>query len=559
MKIALVSIDPIVLGCARPTRSLGTYQLSTYARTDPGIRSACAIEIHDWVLPNFGGRSGPCAETRRLASILADGAFDLVGFSTKIWNFHHVRNLARLVKAARPSTAVLAGGYQVMGRRFPSLMLAEGEPFDFLITGEGEVPFARLLRALLAGTPLDACPALWRRRPGGTAALTGPAVKTDLAGMPSTFDEVGDGEDFSGRLVILEASRGCPYACHFCEWAVTPLQIVPLERVFWEIDHVMSRGGNKIFFADGTFNLDRTRRFHPIVQHLIDRLEHYTERFGPRFKREARIGLELRPELISERCAELLEELARRSDETFYEFGLQTTGEEAGRLSARPYDEGKWASAMGRLGPVSRSRAAIDVIPDLPGNTLAAIADSHRVAIRIGAGVGNWRLLVLPGTELESAAEELGIAFDPWPPHHASRWLDRSPAEVRKLVAFGFLCDLMTRVFFDLWRLLENTPPGDLHFASVMLGFDRWLEKRGLASRVHEPLAVLSTIYDREASGEYAAHRDAVLRQLPEHFAEFAGGEDFYGTAAVPPETRQAVSAYLVSHSWFAAQASVSA
>ncbi len=131
--------------------------------------------------------------------------------------------------------------------RFPVLMLEYGQPFDFLITGEGEEPFRRLVHALLTEAEPANVPCALVPHAKRITEIDQSALKSDLSAMPSTFDALG-AEDFSGQLVVLETSRGCPYGCGFCEWAVTPLQVVPLERVFWEIDRVIGAGGgNRIF------------------------------------------------------------------------------------------------------------------------------------------------------------------------------------------------------------------------------------------------------------------------------------------------------------------------
>ncbi len=94
MKIALVSIDPGVIGCTRPTRSLGCYQLRAWARNDPLVARDCQIDVVDWMLPNFGGEGGACAHTHELVGRLLDAHYDLIGFSTRIWNYYHVHGSA---------------------------------------------------------------------------------------------------------------------------------------------------------------------------------------------------------------------------------------------------------------------------------------------------------------------------------------------------------------------------------------------------------------------------------------------------------------------------------
>jgi radical SAM superfamily enzyme YgiQ (UPF0313 family) len=536
MKVALVSVDPIVQGCSRPTRNLALYQLAAYAAADDGRRTQCRIEPFDWALPGFGGKEGACSDTLRLAQFLIETGFDVVGFSTKIWNYYHVRNIARLVKRAAPATTILAGGPQVSGRRFPPLMLHPGEPFDFLVTGEGEVPFLHILRSLLGSDDLDECPGLWRRTRNGAPELRSPGVMTDLSLLPSAFNRHG-ADDFAHRAVIVEASRGCPFKCRYCNAAATTTRFFPLERVFSEIDHVMSRRGSTILFADGTLNLNCRNRYQPMLEFLVERQRFYVNKFGPDFKRNGRILFCLRPERMTKRSAELMEELVTISDETIYEFGLQSTGEEAGRLSGRPYHESRWMCGVERLGPRALERTAIDLIADLPGNTLEDIAESHRIALKTGAGSTMLcRLFLLPGTALEEDTEKLNIAYDPYPPHRVTSWLGRDGRYMRDLVGFGMLSALLTNRLRRLWLRLEELDPPDLHLGAILLRLDGWLQRRGDGESVYSRLNIVANAYGETDSPRLFECRRWVHENILSLFREFSDSVEFIRWAS-PPET----------------------
>ena len=527
MKVALVSIDPVALGCARASRNLAIYQLAAYARHNTAA-AACRFYCFDRVLENFGGKSGPCDETRRLASELLERDYDVVGFSTKIWNFYHVRNVARLLKTARPSTVVICGGYQVQGDRFPPLMLAPDEPFDFLVTGEGEEPFLHLLQFLLGFRPIEACRAIWFREADGRPALSGPPVQTDLSRLPSTFGQ-DEHADFDGRLIVLEASRGCPYQCHFCEWAATSNRVLPLDRVFAELDYVLERGATRIIYADGTFNLDRVRRFHPILEHMIVEQRRMVSKRGDDAAYRGQVVLELRPELITDRCAELLEEVVSLFPDTFYQFGLQTTDDRVGRLVARPYHERKWNSALERLGPRSRMRTGIDIIADLPGNSLSAVAESTRVALRLGVQSATFRLHVLPGTPLERNASALQLDFDPFPPHLVERWGDHPAEELTHLVAFGMMCSFLGNELLTGWTELERSSDEQVNFATIMLGFDDWLRSHGLSGDVYGHLH--QCFGANERTPDLYVHKTWIAAHLPVLFGRFCTSEAFRSLA----------------------------
>src|SRR5438552_562167 len=84
---------------------------------------------------------------------------DVVGLSVMTFQRPTAFKIAELVRARRPGVPLVFGGYD------PSLDpdayrdIPSG-PADFLIRGEGEIPFRDLLRALEAGGPLDRIPGL---------------------------------------------------------------------------------------------------------------------------------------------------------------------------------------------------------------------------------------------------------------------------------------------------------------------------------------------------------------------------------------------------------------
>ncbi len=72
---------------------------------------------------------------------------------------------------------------------------------DFVITGEGDLAFAKLCQNLLAGTPPL------------QKVIAAPLPQFDQLRLP--YDLYTD-EDLAHRVLYVEASRGCPFTCEFC-------------------------------------------------------------------------------------------------------------------------------------------------------------------------------------------------------------------------------------------------------------------------------------------------------------------------------------------------------
>jgi len=77
-------------------------------------------------------------------------------FSNYVWNFEYHKALARAVKERYPDCLILFGGHQVLNES--SRQLDEYPFIDFLIHRGGEIPFEKLLLALLEGAPLGEVP-----------------------------------------------------------------------------------------------------------------------------------------------------------------------------------------------------------------------------------------------------------------------------------------------------------------------------------------------------------------------------------------------------------------
>src|ERR671918_1174073 len=85
------------------------------------------------------------AVRRTVERLLRDEQPDVVGLSVMTFQRATALEIARLVRARRPSARLVAGGYDPS--LAPDAYEAAGE-IDFLVRGEGERTFCALLRAL---------------------------------------------------------------------------------------------------------------------------------------------------------------------------------------------------------------------------------------------------------------------------------------------------------------------------------------------------------------------------------------------------------------------------
>lgn len=187
---------------------------------------------------------------------------DVLGLSSYIWNHRYNLELARAVKARWPECTIIMGGPHVP--MSPSIEDFGKHPsipafpaIDFLVRGEGEKPFADLLRQLAfpgedpefpdweTWTLTGGAPPAGVSIPGiapDTVESSAMEVPPNLEHIPSpyltgVFDELMGRE--TGWQAPQETHRGCAYRCTFCEWGSSYYQKVrafPTDRVVAEFE-----------------------------------------------------------------------------------------------------------------------------------------------------------------------------------------------------------------------------------------------------------------------------------------------------------------------------------
>jgi radical SAM superfamily enzyme YgiQ (UPF0313 family) len=196
----------------------------------------------------------------------------LVGFSNYIWNFAYNKALAGEIKKLYPDCIIVFGGHQVPPG---TSLLEECGYIDYLVHGEGEVSFKKLLLELIEKNDFSQIPNLSYRadRP---AYVSNPLIYNKSIDFPSpylsgTFDSLLADNDIK-FIAILETNRGCPYKCAYCSCRANEneyaLKMIPTERVFNEIVWFAQNKIEYCLCADSNFGI--CGRDESIVDHIID-------------------------------------------------------------------------------------------------------------------------------------------------------------------------------------------------------------------------------------------------------------------------------------------------
>lgn len=311
------------------------------------------------------------------AQILASDP-DWVGFSVYVWNRSLARDIARILKARKPSILLLAGGSEATAD--PAGLLQEGF-FDLVLPGEGEALLVEVLGKLLQGTPVAELRRTMR-----------PSPVQDLATLPSPYlAGCLDPAAYAGML--WELSRGCPFRCDFCfeSRGTEGIRRVPMERVQAELQLFETCGVSQVFVLDPTFNYDK-RQAKAILRLIAAQAP------------AIHFFFEIRSEFIDAELAELFAAIP-----CSLQIGLESADDAVLRNINRTIDQEDFAAKVLLLHQAG-APYGFDLIYGLPGDTLEGFQASLDFALGLVPNhLDIFPLAVLPGTRLHETAPAFGL------------------------------------------------------------------------------------------------------------------------------------------------------
>jgi radical SAM superfamily enzyme YgiQ (UPF0313 family) len=344
---------------------------------------------------------------------VVDGAPQIIGFGVYIWNVGPTTEVVRCLKQARPALKIVLGGPEVSYEWEDQEIVRLA---DHLITGWGDVSFAKLCRALLAGPP--------------------PLMKVIAGEQPALADielpyAEFSADDLAHRLLYVEASRGCPFKCEFClssldktAWAFE------LPRFLAALDTLYRRGARNFKFVDRTFNLK--------IDSSLSILQFFLDRLTP----ELFLHFEVIPDHLPERLKAMI---ARFPPGVLQlEIGVQTFNPEVQQTISRRQDNEKTCANLAWLAEHSPAHLHADLIFGLPGETLESFAQGfdRLYALRpheIQLGV----LKRLRGTPIARHSAAHGMIYDSEAPYTVQQTGVVDAATVQRFTRLARYWDLL--------------------------------------------------------------------------------------------------------------------
>lgn len=266
----ILLIKPRLLGLEWPsiTQPIGLMYIGATLKSaghEPKIHD-CAIDYKDLHI---------------LKRIIKDWKPDFIGISTIVTEIEYTKRIMSIIREIIPYVPVTFGGPWSSANPDEAIKTIGA---DFVVLGEGELVFPKLVDAITKGRQTESIP--------GIASMIDGHIRVNM-GTPLTEDELNTlpfpewkllnhslyAKRFSQAMVgcrrymTIVTSRGCPFKCAYCHQTMGKVfRKRSAQSVLTEMEELRFQYGFKEFeIVDDCFNLDR-ERMYAILTGIRDRL-----------------------------------------------------------------------------------------------------------------------------------------------------------------------------------------------------------------------------------------------------------------------------------------------
>ncbi len=354
----------------------------------------------------------------------------VISFSCYIWNITATKQLVRLVKSQLPDAVIIWGGPEVS---YNADKLLREEPLvQYIISGEGEKPYALLLNAIYKGEGVKDIPGVCYRE-GGQPVIAQPYVTDEEPPSPYTqkyFDSL------KGRIAYLETSRGCPYSCAFClSGRCGSARFFNLERAKKELLLLANSGTQTVKLVDRTFNANRKRS--------IELFRFIIENYGGAIPQGVCFHFEIAGDIFDDETIDLLATAPVGAMQL--EIGLQSFNDETLTAINRKTDVARLKSNIERIVASANMHIHIDLIAGLPYEDFHSFEESFNIAYSLKPNMLQLGFLkLLYGAPMREKPGEYPCKYSKQPPYEVTEtpWISSE-----ELLSLHYTEDALERLY----------------------------------------------------------------------------------------------------------------
>ncbi|HBF5906770.1 B12-binding domain-containing radical SAM protein [Clostridioides difficile] len=328
--------------------------------------------------------------------------YDIILFSTYIWNVGDIVKLCDNLKKIRPNTKIALGGPEVSYDSYEAMK--KYDFVDYILYGEGELIFRDLVLHLQGKMEINDVNGLVYRQ-GNEIIVNKPMeLLQNLDEIPSPYENLNP-KEYENRIVYYESSRGCPFNCQYCLSSTIPgLRYFSLDRIKSDLKALIDARVSQIKFIDRTFNANRKVAME-IMDFLMKNDNGYTT-----------YHFEVTAYLIDDK---MLEFLADCKEGLFqFEIGVQSTNEKTLDAVGRRDDFKKLSHAVQTVASYRNIHQHLDLIAGLPYEDYKSFENSFNDVFNLGIEHLQLGFLkMIKGTGMRKVADEHGFKYKDYAPY----------------------------------------------------------------------------------------------------------------------------------------------
>lgn len=359
---------------------------------------------------------------------LLEDAPQVISFCTYIWNVKTVFRLSERIKKEHPEIILILGGPEVS--YCAETVLSKHPQIDFVLSGEGEYPYAKLMTELCEDTPqYKNVPGICFKEKNGTYYISEPYLPREDPVSPYCDAYF---EALNGRIAYLETSRGCPYSCAFClSGRCGGVRFFDIETAKENMLKLANSGAKTIKLVDRTFNADK-KRASELFAFII--AEH-----GKRIPTDVCFHFEIAGDILDEPMLNLLNTAPKGAIQL--EIGLQSFNPKTLEAVTRKTNIARLTENIKTLLKPRNIHVHIDLIAGLPYEGLESFKESFNHAYFLYPDMLQFGFLkLLYGAPMRENREEYPCSFSPEPPYEVEEtpWLSKAELSILKRTEAAF-------------------------------------------------------------------------------------------------------------------------